>query len=134
MNAMAWPGATASRTWFMSLTTGPARVRVGPGCGAKAFIDQLTRVAAIEFASQRITVNAVGPGSTATGPFAGLPADRLAAMGVATFGLGRVGTPADAAALVAFLTCDEASFITGQVTYNTGGQRGPIGLAHRDDQ
>ena len=46
--------------------------------GAKAFIDQLTRVAALEFAARRITVNAVGPGSTATGPFADLPADRLA--------------------------------------------------------
>jgi 3-oxoacyl-[acyl-carrier protein] reductase len=29
--------------------------------GAKAFIDQLTKVAALEFASRRITVNAVGP-------------------------------------------------------------------------
>jgi 3-oxoacyl-[acyl-carrier protein] reductase len=97
--------------------------------GAKAFIDQLTRVAALEFAARRITVNAVGPGSTATGPFADLPADRLAEMGAA-FLLGRVGTPADTAALVAFLASDEASFITGQVIYNTGGQHGPIGRAH----
>lgn len=98
--------------------------------GAKAFIDQLTRVAALEFAARRITVNAVGPGSTATGPFADLPADRLAEMGAAAFLLGRVGTPADTAALVAFLASDEASFITGQVIYNTGGQHGPIGRTH----
>jgi 3-oxoacyl-[acyl-carrier protein] reductase len=98
--------------------------------GAKAFIDQLTRVAALEYAARRITVNAVGPGSTATGPFADLPADRLAEMGAAAFLLGRVGTPADTAALVAFLASDEASFITGQVIYNTGGQHGPIGRAH----
>lgn len=98
--------------------------------GAKAFIDQLTRVAAIEFAAQRITVNAVGPGSTATGPFADLPAGRLAEMGAAAFHLGRVGAPGDTAALVAFLASDEASFITGQVIYNTGGQHGPIGRAH----
>jgi 3-oxoacyl-[acyl-carrier protein] reductase len=98
--------------------------------GAKAFIDQLTRVAALEYAARRITVNAVGPGSTATGPFADLPADRLAEMGTAAFLLGRVGTPADTAALVAFLASDEASFITGQVIYNTGGQHGPVGRAH----
>jgi 3-oxoacyl-[acyl-carrier protein] reductase len=97
--------------------------------GAKAFIDQLTRVAALEFAARRITVNAVGPGSTATGPFAGLSADRLAELGAAAFHLGRVGTPADTAALVAFLASDEAGFITGQVIYNTGGQHGPIGHA-----
>lgn len=97
--------------------------------GAKAFIDQLTRVAALEFAARRITVNAVGPGSTATGLFADLPADRLAEMGAAAFLFGRVGTPADTAALVAFLASDEASFITGQVIYNTGGQHGPIGRA-----
>jgi 3-oxoacyl-[acyl-carrier protein] reductase len=99
--------------------------------GAKAFIDQLTRVATVEFAARRITVNAVGPGSTATGPFAGLPAGRLAEMGAAAFLLGGVGTAADtAAALVAFLASDEAGFITGQVIYNTGGQHGPIGRAH----
>jgi 3-oxoacyl-[acyl-carrier protein] reductase len=97
--------------------------------GAKAFIDQLTRVAAVEFAARRITVNAVGPGSTATGPFAGLPADRLFEMGAAAFHLGRVGTPADTAALVAFLASDEAGFITGQVIYNTGGQHGAIDRA-----
>jgi len=33
------------------------------------------------------------------------------------------------AALVAFLVSDEASFITGQVIYNIGGQYGPVGRA-----
>src|SRR5580698_11099583 len=42
--------------------------------GVKAFVDQVTKVAAIEFAARGITVNAVGPGSTATGPFAQLTA------------------------------------------------------------
>jgi NAD(P)-dependent dehydrogenase (short-subunit alcohol dehydrogenase family) len=97
--------------------------------GAKAFIDQLTRVAALEFAGRRITVNAVGPGSTATGPFADLPAGRLAETGAAAFLLGRVGIPADTAALVAFLATDEASFITGQVSYNTGGPARPPSAA-----
>ena len=42
--------------------------------GVKAFLDQVTKVAAVEFAARGITVNAVAPGSTATGPFAQLPA------------------------------------------------------------
>jgi 3-oxoacyl-[acyl-carrier protein] reductase len=100
--------------------------------GTKAFIDQLTKVAALEFAARRITVNAIGPGSTATGPLADLPADRLAEMGAAAFLLGRLATPADTAALVAFLASNQASFITGQVIYNTGGQHGPIGRTRPD--
>jgi 3-oxoacyl-[acyl-carrier protein] reductase len=93
--------------------------------GAKAFLDQVTKVAAVEFAARRITVNAVGPGSTATGPFARLTAGQREEAGAA-FGLGRIGEPADTAAVVAFLVSGEAGFVTGQVIYNAGGQRGPI--------
>ena len=96
--------------------------------GVKAFLDQVTRVAAIEFASRRITVNAVAPGTTATGRLTDPSPEQRARMG-ASFTLGRVGEPADTAALVAFLASDEASFITGQVIYNNGGQLGPVGRA-----
>jgi 3-oxoacyl-[acyl-carrier protein] reductase len=95
--------------------------------GVKAFLDQVTRVAAIEFAARRITVNAVAPGSTATGPFAHLTAEQRAVAGSA-FALGRIGEPADTAAVVAFLASEDAGFITGQVIYAAGGQRGPIRL------
>ena len=67
--------------------------------GAKAFLDQVTRVAALEFAARGITVNAVGPGSTATGPFAAMSDEQRSAAGSA-FALGRIGEPADTAALV----------------------------------
>jgi 3-oxoacyl-[acyl-carrier protein] reductase len=40
--------------------------------------------------------------------------------------MGRIGEPADTAALVAFLASAEAGFITGQVIYAVGGQRGPV--------
>ncbi|MFY9926495.1 MAG: SDR family oxidoreductase [Streptosporangiaceae bacterium] len=105
--------------------TATALAGIGLYSGAKAFLDQVTKVAAAEFAPRGITVNAVGPGSTATGPFAGLSAERRAAAGAA-FALGRIGEPADTAALVAFLASDDAAFITGQVIYNVGGQRGPV--------
>jgi 3-oxoacyl-[acyl-carrier protein] reductase len=94
---------------------------------AKAFLDQVTKVAAVEFAARRITVNAVGPGSTVSGPFGHLTAEQKAAASSA-FALGRVGEPADTAAVVAFLASEDAGFVTGQVIYNVGGQRGPIRL------
>jgi 3-oxoacyl-[acyl-carrier protein] reductase len=93
--------------------------------GVKAFLDQVTNVAALEFAARRITVNAVAPGSTATGPFAAMSAEQRAAAGAA-FALGRIGEPADVAGVVAFLASADAGFITGQVIYVAGGQRGPI--------
>jgi 3-oxoacyl-[acyl-carrier protein] reductase len=96
--------------------------------GTKAFLDQVTRVAALEFAPRRITVNAVAPGSSATGRLASLTEERRAEVGAA-FALGRIGEPADTAAVVAFLASEEAGFITGQVIYNTGGQHGPAGRA-----
>ncbi len=94
--------------------------------GVKAFVDQMTRVAAIEFAPRRITVNAVAPGTTATGRLAEPTPEQRAEMG-ASFTLGRLGEPADTAALVAFLASQEAGFITGQVVYNNGGQLRPVG-------
>jgi 3-oxoacyl-[acyl-carrier protein] reductase len=96
--------------------------------GVKAFLDQMTRVAAVEFASRRITVNAVAPGTTATGRLADPTPEQRVQMG-ASFTLGRIGEPDDTAALVAFLASDEASFITGQVIYNNGGQLRPVGRA-----
>jgi 3-oxoacyl-[acyl-carrier protein] reductase len=95
--------------------------------GVKAFLDQVTRVAAVELAGRGITVNAVAPGSTATGPFASLTEEQKVAAG-ASFGLGRIGEPADTAAVVAFLASAEAGFVTGQVIYVVGGQRGPVRL------
>ena len=93
--------------------------------GVKAFLNQVTKVAAIEFAARGITVNAVGPGSTATGPFVHLTAAQRAEAGAA-FALGRIGEPADTAGLVAFLASADAAFVTGQIIYNAGGQSGPI--------
>ena len=105
--------------------TATALPGIGLYSGVKAFLDQLTKVAAIEFGGRGITVNAVGPGSTATGPFAQLSTSDRAAAGQA-FALGRIGEPADTANVVAFLVSPGASFVTGQIIYAAGGQHGPV--------
>jgi len=96
--------------------------------GSKALLEQVTRVAARELAPRRITVNAVAPGTSTTGRLAGLTGERRAQLG-ASFALGRVGEPADTAAVVAFLVSARAGFITGQVVCNNGGQYDPAGRA-----
>ena len=60
-----------------------------------------------------------------SGPFGQMTA-RQQEVANSAFGLGRIGEPADTAAVVAFLASGEAGFITGQVIYNAGGQRGPV--------
>jgi NAD(P)-dependent dehydrogenase (short-subunit alcohol dehydrogenase family) len=77
--------------------------------------------------SCRITVNAVGPGSTVSGPFGQMTAEQKTAASSA-FALGRIGEPTDTAGVVAFLASEDAGFVTGQVIYNAGGQRGPVTL------
>ena len=120
----------AGRVVLVSSITGP--ITGYPGLAhygaSKAGMDGFMRTAAIEVAPFGITVNAVAPGSTTTGHLASPTAEERAQMG-AGFALGRVGDPADTAALVAFLACADAAFITGQVIYNTGGQFRPIGRA-----
>ncbi|WP_017792065.1 SDR family NAD(P)-dependent oxidoreductase [Leucobacter salsicius] len=77
---------------------------------AKAGVLGLTRAVAVETAPHGITINAVAPGWIATGS----ATDHELAMGRAT-PMGRSGSPAEAAAAVAFLASPEASYITGQL-------------------
>jgi NAD(P)-dependent dehydrogenase (short-subunit alcohol dehydrogenase family) len=77
--------------------------------------------------SCRITVNAVGPGSTMSGPFGQMTAEQKTEVSSA-FALGRIGEPTDTAGIVALLAFEDAGFVTGQVISNAGGRRGPVGL------
>jgi 2,4-dienoyl-CoA reductase [(3E)-enoyl-CoA-producing], peroxisomal len=97
---------------------------------AKAGVDALTRTLALEWAPDRITVNAVAPGPIPTegvkkaftppgGAGADVPAmDEYVARAIP---LGRWGTPEDIGQMVAFLSSPAGDWITGAVFVVDGG-------------
>ncbi|WP_411816629.1 acetoacetyl-CoA reductase [Hyphococcus sp. DH-69] len=88
---------------------------------AKAGMLGFTRALAQEGARKGVTVNAVAPGYIATEMVAALDEKVLQSI-VAQVPVGRLGTPEEIAASVAFLAGDEAGFITGSVLTANGGQ------------
>ena len=87
---------------------------------SKAGLIGLTKTVAKELASRNVRVNAVAPGFIETDMTAGLSAQARETLS-AQIALGRLGTPEDVAAAVAFLASDAASYITGQVIVVDGG-------------
>ena len=91
---------------------------------AKGGVIAFTKSIARENARKGITANAIAPGPIET-PLLRKAVERggtalLEGMKAATL-LGRLGSPAEVAAAVAFLACDEASFITGETLGVSGG-------------
>jgi NAD(P)-dependent dehydrogenase (short-subunit alcohol dehydrogenase family) len=97
---------------------------------AKAGVDALTRTLALEWARDRITVNAVAPGpiptegvrKAFTPPGADTPdlfsMDKFAAESIP---LGRWGTPEDIGQLVTYLASSAGDWITGSIFVVDGG-------------
>jgi 3-oxoacyl-[acyl-carrier protein] reductase len=87
---------------------------------AKAGIIGLTKTVAKELGGRQITCNAVAPGFVPTDLTADLP-QHLIELAIERTPLGRMGSPEDMAAAVAYLASDEAGFVTGQVLAVDGG-------------
>jgi acetoacetyl-CoA reductase len=88
---------------------------------AKSGIHGFTKALAQEGARFGITVNAIAPGYVDTEMVRAVPEDVLQKI-VARIPMGRLGHCADIARGVAFLTADEADFITGSTLSINGGQ------------
>jgi 3-oxoacyl-[acyl-carrier protein] reductase len=84
---------------------------------SKGALHQATKTLADELIDRGITVNTVNPGPTDTGWDIASKDPRPA------MPLGRWGQPDDAARLIAWLCCDQANWITGQVIDSEGGFR-----------
>lgn len=87
----------------------------------KAATGNLARSLAAELAPRRIRVNSISPGYIETPSYTANVSDRAQSAAVSTVAAGRLGTPADIAATVAFLASPEASYINGQDLLVDGG-------------
>lgn len=88
---------------------------------SKAGVHGFTMALAQEVARKGITVNTVAPGYLATDMVAAVPEETLQRI-VGAIPVGRLGQPAEIAALVAFIASDAAAFMTGSKVSMNGGQ------------
>lgn len=91
----------------------------------KAGLIGLTRSLARELGSRNVTANVVAPGPIQTAMIDALTEERRAEM-TRLVPLGRLGTPEEVAATVAFLCSDAAAYISGAVIPVDGG----MGMGH----
>lgn len=96
-----------------------------PGYGAyaasKAAVEGLTLILGRELRGRDVTVNTIAPGPTATDLFLdGKTAEQIETL-AKTPPLERLGTPADIAKVVAFLTSPAGHWVNGQVLRVNGG-------------
>lgn len=87
---------------------------------AKAGLIGLTKTIARELGGKAITANVIAPGFIETDMTANL-GDEIKAKVIQGMALRRLGNPEDIAAAVAYLTADDAGFVTGQVLCVDGG-------------
>jgi NAD(P)-dependent dehydrogenase (short-subunit alcohol dehydrogenase family) len=92
-------------------------------CAAKAGVDMLTKVLAMEWGAQGIRVNSIVPGPIADteGIRRLAPTPEAVARMAASVPLGRMGTTQEIAAMAMFLSSSMASFVTGAIIPVDGG-------------
>ena len=111
---------TASKTGLVAQTDSPVY------CASKGAVVMLAKALALDYATQRIRVNALCPGIIDT-PMLRQFADAMPDPGAAwrSYGaaqpMGRLGTPEECADAAVWLVSDEASFVTGVALPVDGG-------------
>jgi 3-oxoacyl-[acyl-carrier protein] reductase len=95
--------------------------RAAAYASSKAAVIHLTKLAALELAPRKITVNAISPGTIRTPAVTDIPDNPEIAFIERRTPLGRLGEPEEVAALAQFLASDEAAYLTGQNIALDGG-------------
>lgn len=91
----------------------------------KGAVDSITRSLSQELGPRNIRVNSVNPGMVDTEGYrsAGIHESEFKTQVEAQTPLGRIGQPDDIAPIVSFLASDDASWITGELFFVSGGLR-----------
>jgi len=89
---------------------------------AKAGVHGFTKALALELARKGITVNTVSPGYLDTRMVTAMPAKVLERDVLPAIPVGRLGKPAEVAALISYLCGDDGAFVTGANFAINGGQ------------
>ena len=87
---------------------------------SKAAIIGMSKSLAIEYAKKNITVNCVSPGFIATRMTSNI-AEKVKLYLTSRIPMGKLGTGEDVSNCVAFLSSDQASYVTGETIHVNGG-------------
>lgn len=115
--ALVMLASRAARVGYAALNPSPTTGTKAHYSASKAGLLSLVRSLAVELAPDSVRVNAVVPGSI-EGTM--IPRERWPEL-AAKIPLGRLGTPAEIADVVAFLCSDDARYITGHALDVNGG-------------
>lgn len=114
-------GRIVNLTSIVGLTGNPGQVNYAT---AKAGLLGFTKSLAKEVASRGITVNAVAPGFIDTDMTKALNDEQRSVL-MGQIPMGRLGSPADVAAAVAWLCSPAAAYVTGETLHVNGGMYMP---------
>ena len=89
---------------------------------AKAGMHGFTKALSLEVARKGVTVNTISPGYIGTKMVMAIPKDVLDSKIIPQIPMGRLGKPEEVAGLVAYLSSEEAAFVTGANIAINGGQ------------
>lgn len=110
-------GRIINITSIVGVTGNPGQVNY---CASKAGMIGMTKAMAYEVASRGITANCVAPGFIATPMTDALTEDQQAGI-LGKIPAGRMGSPEDIAAAVAYLAGEGGGYVTGQTLHVNGG-------------